>query len=143
MTSRDGRRWSEPQPLVNIAKDDYQISWPTGKGRLGTAFDHHPPPLGLNARANIYYLETNDGRATWTTAAGDKVVIPLNESQNLALVLDSVSEGKLVYLKDLTFDSQGHPVILFCLVTSICGLILAQVISQANDTTQLGSFQTL
>ena len=30
-----------------------------------------------------------------------------------------------------------------CFVSSICGLILAQVNSQADDTTQLGSFQTL
>lgn len=113
MTSRDGREWSDRRPFANIAQGDYQISWWAGGARVATAFDHHPSPLGLNARANIYYLETPDGGQTWATAAGDKVELPLRDARNPALIYDSVSEKKLVYLKDINFDRQGHPVILF------------------------------
>ncbi|HRH99150.1 MAG TPA: BNR-4 repeat-containing protein [Prosthecobacter sp.] len=113
MTSRDGREWSAPRPFANIAQGDYQISWWAGGVRVATAFDHHPPPLGLNARSNIYYLETPDGGQTWTTAAQEKVNLPLHDAKNPALIYDSMSEGRLVYLKDLNFDKEGRPVILF------------------------------
>jgi hypothetical protein len=112
MTSRDGREWSPPQPLAAMAKGHYQISWPCGP-RLATAFDHHPDKGGLNARTNLYYLETADGGSTWKTAAGVAVALPLKEVQNAALVHDYQAEHQLVYLKDLNFDAEGRPVILF------------------------------
>ncbi len=111
-TSRDGGTWSPGQALAAIAQGDYQISWPCGS-RVSTAFDQHPPPLGLNARANVYYLETADGGATWTTADGQPVALPLTAPDNPARVYDSVAEGRLVYLKDLNHDAAGRPVILF------------------------------
>lgn len=113
MTSRDGREWSAPRPFANIAQGDYQISWWAGGARVATAFDHHPAPLGLNARSNLYYLESADGGDTWTNAAHDPVALPLRDPQNASLVHDSVRDKKLVYLKDLNFNQRGHPVILF------------------------------
>jgi hypothetical protein len=112
MTSPDGRAWSSARPLAAIEMGDYQISWPRG-GRLATAFDFHPAPLGLNARANIYYLETSDPGTHWTTAAGVPVNLPLTNASNPARLYDSVREGRLVYLKDLNFDAAGRPVLLF------------------------------
>lgn len=111
-TSPDGVTWSEPHPLVKIEMGDYQISWPAGE-RIGTAFDYHPRPLGLNARANLYYLETRDGGKSWLTAAGKPVPLPIAATNNPALVYDSRAEQRLVFLKDLSFDEQGNPVILF------------------------------
>ncbi len=112
MISPDGRNWSEAQMLAGIEKGDYQVSWRHGS-RLATAFDYHPEPVGLNARANIYYLETRDQGQTWQTVDGQPVETPLTQAANPALVYDSRSEDLLVYLKDLNFDAQGHPVILF------------------------------
>lgn len=112
MTSRDGRQWSEPQLLAGIERGNYQISWQNGK-RVATAFDFHPAPVGLNARANIYYLETDDLGRTWRTVRGEPIEPPLTNTNNPALVYDSRAEGLLVYLKDLNFDAQGRPVILF------------------------------
>lgn len=112
MTSADGTRWSPPELLANIEMGDYQISWPNGTS-LATAFDFHPKPLGLNARANIYFLQTRDQGKTWTTAAGTPVRLPLTTTNNPALVLDSRAQGLLVYLKDLNYDAQGRPVILY------------------------------
>jgi hypothetical protein len=112
MTSADGRQWSEPHKLAKLDMGDYQISWRTGT-RVATAFDYHPRPLGLNARANIYYLETSDFGRTWRTIQGQALATPITDTNSPALIYDSRKDGLLVYLKDLNFDAQGHPVILF------------------------------
>lgn len=111
-TSLDGLEWSEPRPLAKIVQGDYQVSW-AASGRVATAFDYHPKALGLNARTNIYYLETHDAGASWRTVSGARVDLPISDARNPALVRDFESEGKLVYLKDLNFDLDGRPVILF------------------------------
>jgi hypothetical protein len=112
MTSVDGRKWNEPQKLAKIEMGDYQVSWRNGS-RVATAFDFHPRPLGLNARANIYYLETSDLGKTWRTIDGKEATLPVSQTNNPALIYDSRAEGLLVYLKDLNFDEEQHPVILF------------------------------
>jgi hypothetical protein len=112
MTSPDGRNWSEPHKLARIEMGDYQISWRTGT-RVATAFDYHPKPVGLNARANLYYLETSDFGRTWRNSEGKLIATPVTNAANAALVYDSRKEGLLVYLKDLNFDARGHPVIMF------------------------------
>jgi putative BNR repeat neuraminidase len=112
MTSPDGRTWSEPQSLAHIAQGHYQISWRDGS-RLATAFNYHPAQGGLNARTNVYYLETRDQGKTWLTVEGKPAPTPLAEVRNPALIRDYEAEKLLVYMKDLHFDAQGHPVILF------------------------------
>jgi hypothetical protein len=112
MTSPDGRDWSEPHKLAKIDMGDYQISWRDGR-RAATAFDYHPKPLGLNGRANLYYLETSDFGRTWRNGGGGPVATPITNIPNAALVYDSRKDGLLVYLKDLNFDAERHPVILF------------------------------
>ena len=76
MTSADGHDWSEPHKLAKIEMGDYQISWRTGT-RVATAFDYHPKPIGLNARANLYYLETPDFGRTWRNGEGKPVRTPI------------------------------------------------------------------
>jgi hypothetical protein len=112
MTSPDGRQWSEPKPLAKIQEGHYQISWRHGT-RLATAFNYHPTPGGLNARTNLYYIETPDSGETWRTAGGRALQTPLTEPRNAALIRDYQAEGLLVYLKDLQFDAAGNPVILY------------------------------
>lgn len=112
MTSRDGRQWDAPRQLANFGKGHYQVSFSDGH-RVATSFNYHPPRGGLDARTNLYYLETRDGGRTWQTAGGEKIVPPLAEVRNPALVHDYEAEGLLVYLKDVQFDAQGRPVVLF------------------------------
>jgi hypothetical protein len=112
MTSQDGRTWEEPQMLAGIAAGDYQVSWRNGS-RVATAFDFHPIPCGLNHRANIYYVESDDLGQVWRNVRGETVKLPLVETNNPALAYDSRPESLLVYLMDIDFDSKGHPVILF------------------------------
>lgn len=112
MTSTDGLKWNEPQMLAGIALGDYQVSWRSGK-RVATAFDFHPRPGGLNYRANIFYAETEDLGRTWRNVKGEPLKLPLTETNNPALAYDSRAENLLVYLKDVNFDRNGRPVILF------------------------------
>ncbi len=111
-TTRDGREWSERRPLAFFERGHYQVSWRSGS-KVGTAFNCHPEPVGLNARTNLYYLETRDAGRTWRTAAGEGVDLPLDRPENPALVRDYRCEGLLVYLKTLEFDADGNPVILY------------------------------
>jgi hypothetical protein len=112
MTSGDGLNWSSPAPLATVAQGHYQISNRHGD-RVATAFNYHPLKGGLNARTNLYYLETADMGATWRTASGETVATPITDKHSAALVHDYEAEGKLVYLKDLNFDAAGQPVILY------------------------------
>jgi BNR repeat-containing family member len=112
MTSSDGRRWNEPKLLAKVGQGHYQVSWRHGT-RVGTAFNYHPKKGGLNARTNLYYLETPDQGKTWQTVEGKVIQTPLTEVQNPALVHDYEKEGLLVYLKDVQFDAKGRPVILY------------------------------
>lgn len=112
MTSADGVSWNEPHLLAGIVQGDYSVSWRSGR-RVGVAFDFHPTPLGLNARANVYYLQTEDLGQTWRNVRGEAIKLPLTETNNPALVYDTRSEGLLAYLKDVNFDRAGHPVIMF------------------------------
>lgn len=112
MTSADGVKWGEPQMLAGIEAGDYQVSWRAGQ-RVATAFDFHPLQGGLNRRANVYYLETSDRGRTWRNAGGEPVKLPLTTTNNPALAYDSRADGQLAYLKDVNFDRNGRPVILF------------------------------
>lgn len=109
-TSKDGITWSPDQKYAGF-DGHYQSSW-KWKNKIGTSFNWHPPVGGLNARTNLYYMETKDGQ-TWTNAAGKKLDIPLSDHQNGALVRDYQKEGWLVYINDVNFDKAGNPIIFY------------------------------
>ena len=111
MSSPDGIHWSEWQRLAAIAQGHYQVSAVTAT-RAGSAFNFHPQGKGLNWRSNLYYVETRDGGRTWQTADGTPLTLPLIEPDNPALVRDYRAQNLNVYMKDIQFDSEGHPIIL-------------------------------
>jgi len=118
-TSRDGITWTEPHLLAFYEQGHYQVSRP-GKGVVGVGFNYHPKAFhgnskkrGLNWRTNLYFAETRDFGRTWTNAKGDKLDLPLKAPQNPAMVREYEAEELLVYVKDINYDAQGRPVILF------------------------------
>lgn len=111
-TSADGVNWSEWQVLAAMERGHYQIS-ARSPVKAATAFNFHPQRGGLDARTNLYYLETSDNGRSWRHAAGDTLALPLTSPANPALVHPYQEEGLLVYLMDLDFDPAGHPVILY------------------------------
>jgi len=112
MTSRDGIHWSEPRLMAKVVHGHYQISWRHEK-KVGTAFNCHPEPRGCESRTNLYYLETDDFGRTWKNALGEPIDLPLATINNKALVYDYQSEGLLIYMKDINYDANGNPVILY------------------------------
>ncbi len=112
MSSADGIAWSEWQRIAAIEEGHYQISG-IGKSKIGTFFNYHPKGKGLNWRTNLYYLESTDGGVSWQTIDGQPLSLPLTKVSNPALIRDYQSEGLNVYLKDLRYDEQDRPVLLY------------------------------
>lgn len=111
-TSSDGRAWTKPQLMARAELGHYQITAHQGE-RTATAFNLHPEPVGLNERTNLYYMETSDMGKTWKAADGTVLEIPLRTAKHASLVHDYKAEGRLVYLKEVAFDRDGRPVILY------------------------------
>lgn len=111
-TSADGRSWAKPQLMSRAELGHYQVTAHLGD-RTATAFNLHPEPVGLNARTNLYYMETQDMGKTWRTADGKAIEIPIRSAKSTALVHDYKAEGRLVYLKEVAFERDGRPVILY------------------------------
>jgi hypothetical protein len=109
-TSPDGINWSEDRKFAGF-DGHYQVTW-IHKNKIGSSFNWHPGGK-LDARTNLYYMETCDFGATWTNAAGKKLDVPLSSPQNDALVRDYQKEGLLVYISDIAFDQDGRPVIFY------------------------------
>jgi len=112
MTSEDGVKWTEWKRIAAIDKGHYQISAANSE-KAASAFNYHPALQGLNWRSNLYYVETTDFGASWHTAEGKPLALPLTSASNAALVVDTRSQGLNCYLKDIRFDDSGRPVILF------------------------------
>ena len=110
--SADGVEWDEPTLLSKIQQGHYQVSW-SWRNKVGTAFNYHPVGKGLNWRTNLYYMETIDGGKSWQTVAGEPLSLPFEAPGNPALVHDYAAEKLNVYMKDLNFDAEGNPIILY------------------------------
>jgi len=108
-TSPDGRTWSAHQKLAGMG-GHYQTSRQFGR-RIITAFNMHPGG-DVDRRTNLYFVQTDDMGQTWRTASGEPLATPLVEADCAALVRDFRAEGRLVYMKDITLDREGRPVVL-------------------------------
>ncbi len=113
MTSPDGKRWSDRRLLSRMAHGHYQISRPFGDVKVGAAFNYHPQGKGLNWRTNLYYIQTRDFGKTWQTVTGEKLEPMLTDIQSPALAVDYESKGLNVYLKDINYDAEGRPIVLY------------------------------
>lgn len=108
--SKDGFALTAPICLGRLEQGHYQVT-AARPALIATAFDFHPTEGGLEARTNLYYLQSADAGATWTKADGTPVNVPVTERDHPALVRDFQADGLLCYIKDLVFDALGHPVI--------------------------------
>lgn len=105
-----GRHWSAERKLAGMG-GHYQMTEARG-ARVVTAFNMHPGGV-VDKRTNLYFVQTDDQGRTWQTVGGETVATPLTNRHNAALVRDYETEGRLVYLKDITFDRDGRPVLLY------------------------------
>jgi hypothetical protein len=109
-TSVDGVNWSEDRKLAGLG-GHYQVSGAHG-GKIASFFNYHPGG-NVDKRTNLYYVQTQDFGATWTTADGKPLALPLSDVDNPALVIDYAAQGKLMYTCDLNFDRDGNPLLLY------------------------------
>ncbi|WP_269522947.1 BNR-4 repeat-containing protein [Coraliomargarita parva] len=109
-TSTDAHNWSDAIKLAGI-QGHYQTSYHHGN-RIGTAFNRHPGGQ-VDQRTDLYYMQSDDFGDTWTAADGTILTLPLDSADNPARVIDYAAQGRLVYMKDMVYDAQGYPVILY------------------------------
>jgi hypothetical protein len=123
-TSPDGLTWdrSHSKQLVNVSDEkgrgSYQMARQNGT-KVCVVTDFHPG--GLDHRSNLYYLESSDFGRSWRTVAGSSIDPPLKTATNPALIHDYHAERMMVYMKDLNFDEEGRPVILYLTVSDADG----------------------
>jgi hypothetical protein len=116
-TSRDGKSWASDQKLAAIKTPDdelaghYQTSAHRGD-KTGTFFNRHPNGL-VDYRTDLYYLQTKNFGQTWTTVDGQPITPPVTSIEHPCRVIDHASDGLNVYVKDMGFDFEGHPVLLY------------------------------
>lgn len=112
-TSADGRTWSPDRKLAGMGGHYQNVE--EKDGVVYMSFNYHPGG-NVDKRTNLYFLQSKDAGATWTTIEGTEISPPLADPKGTGLVRDYEREGRLVYLKDMQFDADGRPVIL--IVTS-------------------------
>ena len=118
-TSEDGVNWSDYKQLASIKEEGqsnsghYQISNICGT-KLCTAFNRHING-NVDTRTNVYYLQSTDWGQTWTTVDGTPVEVPVTKWDSNCLVRDyqRTDQTHNCYIKDLNFDQEGNPVILY------------------------------
>ena len=115
-TSSDGRTWLPDQKLAGI-EGHFQVSGRLGS-KVGTFFNRHPGGR-TNRRTDVYYAQTEDVGATWTTVDGQPLAIPLTTPVNPARVLDYDSQDRLQYTLDLNWDGDGNPMLLYITSSSV------------------------
>lgn len=115
----DGKNWSPVQKLAGIpsGKDNksghYQLSGQFNNGEtLGTFFNRHPNG-DVDARSDLYYIQTKDHGGSWTSVDDVNVSIPISQIESPTRVIDYQKKKKNVYMKDMGFDKNGNPVCLY------------------------------
>ncbi len=117
-TSGDGIHWTDDRQLAAIPVNPgeksghYQISSCYDHNLVGTFFNRHIDGLP-DKRTDLYYVQTKDFGRTWTNAEGKLLEIPLLKRESPARVIDYQSLKKNIYLKDMGYDADGHPVCLY------------------------------
>ena len=116
-TSDDGVAWTADQKLAGIREPGdnrgghYQTSATRGD-LTGTFFNRHPNGV-VDQRTDVYYVQTRDRGQTWTTVDGTPIQPPLQDVVSPARAIDYASQSLNVYLKDMGFDRDGNPVLLY------------------------------
>lgn len=109
-SSDDGYSWTSDKKMVAFG-GHYQVSCNLGS-KVGFAYNWHPQG-NVDKRTNLYFMETQDMGKTWTNINGDELLLPIQSSNNNSLVKDYSSMGLNVYLKDIRYNNQGYPVLVY------------------------------
>ena len=109
---RRRRRGTSRSRWPRSSMGDYQVSWRHGE-RVGTAFDYHPRPAGLNARTNLYYLETADAGRPGRTVDGTPVTTAADRGEEPGPGPRLPGRGAAGLPEGPAVRRRGRPVILY------------------------------
>lgn len=122
-SSSDADAWTTRRTVAQIEKGQYQTSWIKPDGRtVGTIFNVHPDrpdAVPLNHRSDLYYMQTADQARIWQAIDGATLIDNRTRSNPLTRRPDGAARvyrsapGERVYLKDINYDADGNPVIMF------------------------------
>ena len=118
-TSPDGVHWSDYRQIASIIDPQlgetksghYQITGRCGD-KLVTAFNRHLNG-SCDTRTNIYFIQTTDFGEHWTLVDGTPVSLPVTDRNAPCKILDVEHNGQNCYIKDVNFDTEGNPIILY------------------------------
>lgn len=108
-TGVDGQHWSPISKLAGMG-GHHQVTNVYGN-TLFSAFSYLPGG-SPDGRTNLYLVKTENYGKTWKTVEGHVLSTPVTDIHSGSLVKDYQAENRIVYIKDLNFDSSGNPVIL-------------------------------
>ncbi len=116
-TSEDGVNWTPYTQLASIkgsgeSKSGHYQFTNLKDGKLVSCFNRHINGA-VDTRTNIYYVQSLDWGRTWTTVDGREVKLPITKPDDISLVHDYRAEKKNCYIKDINFDKDNNPVILY------------------------------
>jgi len=89
----------------------YQISCLHGN-KIGVFFNRTPQG-NVDKRTDLYYIQTFDRGETWENIQGEKIHLPIVDSQTNSIVYNYTKENKNIYLNDINFDQHGFPICLY------------------------------
>jgi hypothetical protein len=107
--SSDGKTWPAGQKLSAMGGSGLITGF--RNNTIVCVFNYFPEG-NADKQTNLYMVRTKDMGKTWETVDNKIVETPVSGVHNEALIKDYEAENKLVYIKDLNFDSEGNPVIL-------------------------------
>lgn len=118
-SSIDGISWTEDKKLAGITEEyptkagHYQTSNTYKNGEIiGTFFNRHIDG-DPDTRTDLYYLESRDFGQTWQYIDGSISNLPLEKKEIKERVINYRAKGKNVYMKDMAYDKDGKPVVLY------------------------------
>ena len=117
-SSKDGISWTDDKLLAAIPEKEgeksghYQTSDVFNNKVIGTFFNRHPNG-NVDKRTDLYYIQSADFGATWTTVNGLNTPIPVVDLGSPARAVDYASQNKNLYLKDMGFTAEGYPACLY------------------------------
>lgn len=108
-TSSNGKNWTRGVRIASMGGHNQVTA--INDNKIYTCFNYFPGRSN-EKQTNVYLLQSDDLGKTWKTIDDTIIKTPLREIRNNALLKDFESEKKIVFIKDLSFDSSGNPVIL-------------------------------
>jgi hypothetical protein len=108
-TGKDGKSWSPAKKIAGMGGHNLVTE---SDGRCVYSVFNYFPGGNPDRQTNLYLIKSDNAGKSWKTVDNKLIQLPLNDIHNDALIRDYESEKKLIYIKNVSLDANGDPVIL-------------------------------